>query len=484
MRPTSRAASNPIKRAVTSTLKEITKIHTGIPEDLRAEIIRVTSEQVRVLDTKGPLCTGDSIEAKSAVVLEYVLRKGIIRKQDRSQFCLNVPLNEFRKMVGLRKEQFETLANAVRVQLEQNNVARPKQSSTASDRVRKMLGDKSKQKSSTVVKPSTGPSAKIQKEMAADKSKREKREMEATQTQAATRNETTKAKQQPKPPAESKSKIPPKRTNMLPIKPTHLHELSMKLQSKLHDPNTCEKASTHLFHQLVNYMLKGQKSLNSKRATSDDIKSNLPAYEASCFFIAAKEIEQGHIAIDDIDSSQTAPKQKGKKRSMMSTLGMDSDEEDEENSITIEDIAHVLRELPSTLVSSFKTVFPIIEQMKADQKKESNRKDQDQAEAGKKRTRASSTKAANEESNKKPASRESYISDVVNMIEDKEEKSTLEAAQPVAVTPPHNCKAQFRDREKFDKWKEDMLGRMTNASETRRDAINRLAADIMKKYEK
>ena len=98
-------------------------------------------------------------------------------------------------------------------------------------------------------------------------------------------------------------------------------------------------------------------------------------------------------------------------------------------------------------------------------------------------------KSFNERDNSlKNCTRQDYIDSIVqkNDNSSNEEATELEADdflnEKRPLSPPHNCKAQYRDQEAFDTWQDEIFAVMTLQGETREDVINRHFAEILKKH--
>ena len=126
------------------------------------------------------------------------------------------------------------------------------------------------------------------------------------------------------------------------------------------------------------------RSMVARRCMRDDIERNSKLYEASCFFIAAKEMEQGRVTLENITVMSTTPlvhvqpalMQKGKKqgRGRYSLADMDSDAEEDEHVLSVVDVAAVLRETPLSLSEFLQDILPKISNMRVKRKDESQSK--------------------------------------------------------------------------------------------------------------
>ena len=485
MRRTRSEASDPVAHLI----EVIVKKGLDIPEEFQGQIIQTVHEKTRILLSKSPSSQhqGDSTEIRYAVVLEYVLRKGISsRNGNGAQFNLNVPLEVLGKAIGHNKNKLLLISNTLNRFLEDSSSHPASMKSSAmgsssrgsgSARIRKMLrargSDGDNPKPTTAVPTGDGkPSASLRKRMEDDKAARELSKQSSSKEKVA----TTMQPQQ-----------------LSPIRPLHMHEISIKLQSKLHDPNACERAATTLFLQLAKHILSDPDSDNPERKciAIKDLTDNLKLYEASCFFIAAKEMEQGEgnvtlldisIEIKDDTSSKTKPIIKKRRRLVKSDF--DSDDDEYENIITVEDIAGYLLEVPSNVSTFLKDILPKVREMRAAKITDAHQQHDKHYEKTLENTKY--------RKRDKPSSRQTLIDSIVQTVgeehldgagtDDDQGLMELESSSIRSQITPNNCKAQYRNRKGFKIWKEACLQKLIVSGETRQDSIQKRCDEIMRQY--
>lgn len=470
-----------------------------LPEAFHANVIKRAQEQLRVLNTKCPpnvpLCSGDTLAARSAVILEFTLRKGIPIQDsapgssmgDSSMFEVDVPLEVLGREVGCQKRAIEGLARVLRGHLQGQNKRNTRSSSgtniggttnKSSSRIKKLLGlNKSKNKSneSKVVakKVSNGkPSTPLKKQLEAARAKRVMtRQSARIRANKNTRESGSKSKNTitsiRKSPCTKNGDKVENLQRIAPVEAISLHELTMKLQSKILDPDACEKKAKKIFSQLVNFKLSDgeAKGYNSKRHVRNDLEENLLLYEGCCLFIASKEMEVGRVGLKDIEGKQSRPvglnvARNGKKRSRpMKIPSSNPDEEDEEDNtdmMTVEDIARVLRETVPTVTRFLEDILPIVERMRvilAEKEKQST---------------LSKLKNRNEEAG----------SDISCSNHDSKDAVVL-----VPISPPRNREMLYDNKKEYEAWYNALVKRMKLPGETTEDLINRKVSEILKRYE-
>jgi hypothetical protein len=473
-------------------------------EAFHVGITKKAQEKLRILNSKyppnQPLCAGDSLAARSVIVLEFVLRKGIIQKDGGSEFRVDVPLEILGKEVGCQKKEIENLAHVVRSHLEGKNGSASRkynETSKTSAKIKKMLGIKNTAKPKASKASKGKPSAHLKKQMEAAKAKRAL--SKRTRTTGISSLSAQSSLQS------NKVSDAANLQRIKPVEPFHLHELAMKLQSKSHDPDACEKKSKELFFALVKFKLSDaeSKAYNRKIHARKDFGDNLGMYEASCFFIASKEMEQGRIGLRDIDVARSQPDtaiRNGRKRARVSRSGIDSDEEDNADTLTIEDVARVLRETPSELSKFLKDVLPIVERMRIARKEEIKRNKQNEFKMATRRRRSPRRSTSVPEERMPDAQvpkpkRRDFIDSIVRKIDDNQEDessaftrnepdSVKESSETIPpISPPQNRKALYEDQEAYDAWDDALFENLKRPEETREDMINRHFAEIIKRYE-
>lgn len=483
------------------------------PEDIHNEIVKRTHEICRVLDSKAPpnqsLCAGDSPEARGAIALEFVLRKGFMTK-DGYEFIGDVPLDILGKEVGCRKADIENLANVARRFLEDTNrkgnapVVQSNNTGvggnrkgTGSNRILKLLAKKqgiisvsAKPKAKTVEKVyNDKPSEKLQKQLDAGRVAKKARKANTGVGVGFNLNKN-----------DGKT--------IEPVRPIHIHGLSIKLQSKLHDPNACDKAATTLFLQLFKYMISDAvtKTFRRKQNKRQDIADNLELYEACCFFIASKEKEQGSFDLKDLNLMKKQQQETGRNangnnkeisQNSKSLSLMDTEEEERNGEVLmIEDVAKLLKETPTVVSKFLKDVFPDIGRMRAARKKEMIQRNEKQIPLAHPTIRSTRTTKTTKRHINTPAiqvqqTRLDFIKNIVRNKNSEEEKErsdvtpvhpTPDSTVPLVVSPPNNCGALYQNKDIFEKWQNSLFQELEQNGETREDVINRHFVDIMNKF--
>ena len=477
MRRTRSTASDPIIKI----LQGVTDQGYSIPKEYQEQIIQSTQEKIRILLSKAPQPRSqyDSPETRSAVVLEHVLRKGISsRKGKGAEFSLHVPLASFGKEIGHSKKTMTSVANALRGYIEDSNLQPSNNVSAAigstqgrgSARLKKFLkADNNHAKPKMMrTKPTGKPSTPLRKQMEDAKSNR------ALSKQQRLKAKNALAKQQQK---------------LLPVRPIHMHELSIKLQSKLHDPDTCEKAATTMFLQLAKHIVSDPelKTVGRQKLARAELTHNLKMYEAACFYIAAKEMEQGEgnltlldlsSGIKDSTSRKGRPKLKNRRRLTVSDF--DSDDDEHDTIITVEDMAGYLKELPSQVSSFLKDILPQVNKLRA-----AKRLHKTNVNPGNKKGLLGKMKLDEGGTN---SSRKALIDSIIQTVGDGDLEGTVMKDGIARLdtsngsirsnVTPDNCKAFYKNQDAFSTWKEDCLKNLTTLGEARQVRCN----EIMKQY--
>lgn len=361
-----------------------------IPPGFHRIIVQKAQEKIRLLHAKAPpkVSTNDTPESRNAVVLEFILRKGITLRTGES--CQEqVPLADFGREIGRSEKRLNSLAASLRPHLEQQDgLEIPKTanhqttSSTrstikrggvalgnASKRIQKLLKlDSSNDvKKGGAIPPPPPPSRKY----TGKPSTPLRKHIEATKAARKSRKNPQLAKS--KVPIEDH--MPPEIIHrMNTLRPIRMHELSIKLQNKLHDPNACEKAATVLFLRLIKYLVNDPelRTLTRKKSAIYEIEQNLKMYEGSCFLIAAKEIEKGetvdlgdfsNIHVGKYGNKQKLHNKKSQKKRKLSLTELDAQDDEEKYGITIEDIATQLGEIPSQVSKFLIEIIPTVKEM-------------------------------------------------------------------------------------------------------------------------
>jgi|AntRauTorckE5430_2_1112549.scaffolds.fasta_scaffold10939_1 hypothetical protein len=482
MRRTRSTASDPIIKI----LKGVTKQGYNIPQEYHEQIIQTTQEQIRVLLSKAPQPRSqyDSPETRSAVVLEYVLRKGIPTKEGKgAEFHLHVPLASFGKEIGHSKKTMTSVANGLRGYIDDSSLQPSNEASVAmgssqgkgSSRLKKFLklGSNDAKPKVTRTKPTGKPSTPLRKQM------EDAKNIRSLSKHQKLKAENASAKQHRK---------------LLPVRPIHMHELSIRLQSKLHDPDTCEKAATMLFLQLAKHIISNPelKTMGRRQMARAELTKNLRTYEASCFFVTAKEMEQGegNLTLLDISSGikdqiKDHPSRKArpnlKKRKKLIVSDFDSDDDENDTIITVDDIAGYLKELPSQVSSFLKDILPQVNTLRAAKKSV--------AEQQRNNTYANTGNLLDIPGKIDPdevdtrSSRQALIDSIVHTVGEEDLKGAAvkdgTTGSIRSQVKPNNCSALYRNQDVFIAWKEGCLTNLVTPGEGRNDSI---CDEIMKKY--
>jgi hypothetical protein len=505
MARTRRESSDPFQKL----LLDICRKGRQIPQEFHRIIVQKAQEKIRLLNAKAPppISANDTPDSRNAVVLEFILRKGITLRNGLS-YQEHVPLADFGREIGRSEKHLDSLSASLRPHLleQQDGIPRAtKQQQTASSTTTLI------RRSGTFA--SGNASKRIQKYFKLDSNQQGKDNAGLPPSRKYTGKPSTPirkhieaakaARNSCKNTQSSKSTIPIE-YNMAPelilrmntIRPVRMHELSIKLQNKLHDPNACEKAAIVLFLRLIKHMVNDPelKTLTRKKSAIHEIEQNLKMYEGCCFFIAAKEIEKGEnldwsafstIHVGHSGNRQLDFKNGNKRKKMSPLMGLDAQEDEENIGITIEDIATQLEEIPSQLSKFLVEITPRLKEMNISGKKDTKHVKQDAM-----TSINVSTSRRKEASNEASLSREEYI-EIMNSIErnDAEElchdqtlvddtHELLEITKPI---PPYNHLPQYRNLEAYNEWREKCLQSFMEISTGNMDeAIERRFIEILK----
>jgi len=460
-------ASDPIQKL----LSDICLKDRQIPQEFHRIIVQKAQEKIRVLNAKVPhkVSANDTPDSRNAVVLEFILRKGITLRTGKI-YQEQVPFADFGREIGRSEKYLDSLSASLRSHLEQCSVPKGANyqatsstataikrrgiaSGNASKRIQKLLKlDGKDGKGDDREPPSkrkyTGkPSTPIRKHIEAAKAARKSSKNPQLKSIITIEHQIT--------PEMTQSKNS--------IRPLRMHELSMKLQNKLHDPNACEKAATVLFLRLIKCMVNDPelKTLARKKSAIHEIEQNLKIYEGCCFFIAAKQIEKG----EDVD---LADLKNTKKRKIIQTE-QNIHEEEENNGITVEEIALQLEEIPSQLSNFLVEIIPKVKEMNMSRKKDFKLGKQDDMASSN-----VSTSRSEGRSTDASLSRQEYI-DIINSIErhDAEilfhdQETILDDANNISRVvkpiPPYNYLPRYRNLDAYNSWREKCLQSFMAAS--------------------
>lgn len=438
------AASDPILKMLQTLVEQE---HIEIQSQHLGFISAKVKEHIRYLDIKVPpkVSIYDNETARKAVAMENVLRQGIDVNGTIVRQLLSFKV--FESETAMKAENIEKLAGAINMTLESRsgitaNAGTNNNRAAGSARMLRAMQKKGiKVKEAVSSKPKahiennkvTGkPSSKLQEHLKILKSKAKS----GKRTRSNVQEEVSKE------------------LNL--VRPVHMHEIAMKMQSKLHDPNACEKSATSLFIQLSKWLLQDP---HKRRSARQDIEKYLKYYETSCFLIAANEMDKGKGSVSFIDLSTMGKSSKLSLRKKQSVnknhkdpAMSDSDSEnDEENTLCINDIADYLNQRPSEFESFVKTIIPQVKDLRASQKdKEIKQRQQVKEKVN--------THSAKSKRRKKSFanSKHDIMEDILQIDSLKEEESVpsnpVKEQKNVSYTP-HNCETNFHDFPSFHKWK-------------------------------
>jgi len=311
--------------------------------NIKQQIITKTRESLRIIESKFPrqvLCKGDSSEARSAVILEYVLRQGIQLEDGKTSQSIRVPLDELGKIIGARKKDIERVGKAVSVLLihgleSSTGERKTVNKSSIIDRKRKRNSMSSERNNNNHTDTSENVTRKAAKRdlLLSSKILKQSHQRQYSATTGRMEIITSASTSTLKPTSTSiltSSRQASALTAAFNIEPQHMHNLSMKLQAYLHDPNQIEIKSKELFQQYTTYKYKNESTKYTRNAVMFDIQSNIKIYEGACFYIIVKEMEQGGCDHDDHNSYNHR-------------INIHNEEHDFEKELTMDDIVRELR---------------------------------------------------------------------------------------------------------------------------------------------
>lgn len=475
-RGVSAAASDPILKMLKTLVEqehiEIQSQHLGL-------ISSKVKERMRYLDIKAPpkVSTHDNETARKAVAMENVLRKGIDVNGTIIRHSLSFKV--FESETAMKAENIEKLAGAIDMTIESRsgittNTGTNNNRAAGSARMMRAMQKKGIKVKEAVSKPKaqiennklTGkPSYELQEQLKILKSKAKS----GKRTRSNVQEEENKE------------------LNL--IRPIHMHEIAMKMQSKLHDPNACEKSATSLFIQLSKWLLQDP---HKRRSARQDIEKHLKYYETSCFLIAAREMDKGKGSVSFIDLSTIGKSSKlllRKKASINKnhkdpTMSDSDSENDEENTLSINDVADYLNQRPYDFENFLKTIIPQVKDLRASQKDNETKQRQQVKEK------------VNTHSVKSKRRKKSFANSKHDIMKNILQIDSLEGKESVSSNPvkeqtnvsytPHNCETHFLDFPSFNKWKLSRLqpffekGTSTDNSES----FENRCMEIIEKYSK
>ena len=389
---TSTAASDAITTLVTNIPSHYIQDlqHPSNNDDsstIQQRLITKTRETLRRLNSKTThgqrLCPADSEEARSAVVLQFVLRRGFSLDEStnnpsssssssaRSAMSPSIrrPLSVLGKIVGIGRKDIEKVGKVCALYLEsmdysshQNNDCSShnrngkrlrgsssihsrnndngRESSSASllgkysnvheRNAARMISLGMKQRNSALAKSNTN------KHNITTTIPTSKRRTKRNNHHSIIPNSTNSFQKQTKKPS-----------SLLSSK--HLSNLCMKLSSCLHDPNTIEIKSKLLWLNLITYKLQSsQQTINIKNKNNNnnthlenvifsDLHSHQTHYEGACFYVTVIDLEHGTLF------SKNGKNYNNHNPNHCHNMNHDDDDQQDEHVLSIEQIIHELR---------------------------------------------------------------------------------------------------------------------------------------------
>ncbi len=307
-----------------------------------------TQETLRLFNSKTtpgqPLCNGDSIEARSVVILQFVLRNGFIMLSGNGGSkrvmspSIRIPLSTLAKIVGIGKKDIEKVGQVCALILQQMGVTHSSSSGSTSNNNTSKLGTASSSirtrsrgiinrtgssannvgrsqllisssslplpsSLSSSVSPSLSPSTLLGKKYrnvhernaARFLSLRNKKLQNLATFKSingAHSNNTTNKSSSSSLPLPSSYKL--EQLIQSSSSSTHIQTLCIKLQSYLHDPNNIELKSKLLWSNLIRYKVQSQRQ-NSRleHAVVYDLQTHQVYYEGACFYVTVQDLEHG-----------------------------------------------------------------------------------------------------------------------------------------------------------------------------------------------
>lgn len=402
-------------------------------------------ENIRILDSKTTggvaLCAGDSQDVRSAVILERLLREGVEMKDGSRAPSIRVPLEQLGKIVGKSIADTERVSNAVRNLLEKTTTTKFVVSSSKSMLPMKRLNS-GKSLAELRVKSTQLPS---RHSFIQDKQLEKNRTHTSSTSTSRAKGFSSQLENIKKCNDESPCAI----VYDMQVKPKYLFDLSMRLQSKIFDPDTCNKVSSAVFEALVNRLIQEEgKNMTKRKAILEDLEMNAKQFEGACLFLVNKELDGG-ILYDDYSRK--------KRRSMY-----DSDDE-EDVDLTIDDIANELRIETIGFENFVKSISDMILHLLKEIKSKPVEKEKKRG--------------------KKEVSVPSNTSNgILNTLNDYNRDVDAADDEDIQQIEPQTCKPRYIDFDEYTKWKHDVLAMITTSSETTEEAMTRVADEIASSY--
>ena len=257
------AAADPITRILTSRF---------LPQDVQAQLsdkalrkrIRLRCDELlrRMKAAAGiNLTRYDTIETRSAIVLEFVLRTGLPDDRDghNSVACRAVPLGVLASQVGVKKEFAEDTQRALVHYL--NDAA-----NAMDGRRRKTRSSGSALDTTDAYATRSGGVGNGMSNSRGGTSRNAGNESNAA-AMAVARDIVTRSLQQPE----------------------TIRDLSIRLGSMVEDADGSARSGEALFENIVQHIISTEKF--SKEALLSDIERNKASYEAACFYLSANDSE-------------------------------------------------------------------------------------------------------------------------------------------------------------------------------------------------
>jgi len=440
----------------------------NIDNAISRKIISKTKESLRILNSKakvGELGKGDSTEARSAVLLEYVLRRGVQLEDGSISDTVRVPLETLGRNVASSKKEIKNLALQVENVLKETNLnigtcTHNNQSAlgsnhgngrqqtrvlqkavlnshrlfsrnAASRRILKKIGAESTGKLNSTIN-NTSASSKNRSKRIQNKGCTTDANTNAPQQSSDTSRVDLLQQQQRKQDNESSSS-------------QYIRNLSIKLQSFLHDPNNVENKAKHLLKNIIQFRLHNVSQRRQKDIMTD-IQSNLIYYEGVCFYLTVRDLEQG----DSVDDEEE--------------IG----DNDEDNYLSMDDVIHELRIEYDTFSTIFDSVSSSVRKMGKRKYVDNESQSQHQNAKKKKKSATSSNENQRSTSNKSGGS---AIDDIISTTLGIDTASNTDELddddnQLHLDKMPTSGKPKYVAEEKFKKWKDEILLKTLGSAST------------------
>ena len=463
---TKKVPPSKVAKAKSSHQDTITKLFQNLPSKYKQQIpltshstiITKAQETLRLLNCKIPLgqklCIGDSTETRSAVILEYLLRKGIEVEDGSILDSVRVPLVELGKSVGTKKQDIEKLSKFAMHYLDKicTDGIVGIQNKSISSSSSKLVQHKRQPRVMSIHQRNAASIMNLTKRARIDPSSINNTKSLSTSSNQVTNSHysTITKKQQDN---------TQQRIESLYLSSSCINFLSIKLQSYLHDPDNIERKSNTLWWNLIQYKIDNHKT--RREAAFYDLQTNVKHYEGACFYYTVCELELGPMGIREVGSGKG--KARGNKRvknsgnrdfsnTLVNERNINEENDIEETPLTKDDIVNELR----IDLESFSTILEEVTLSALKMGKPKYVEVESQKQVTNKRLRNETTHI---DKNNLNVSEDVKIQDfdLLNQIKSKDENE-IEGNDNESVNfLPNNSQPNYVSKETFMEWKNTIL---------------------------